>query len=1760
METGFFHREPDASGVRLLRSETFDLDGALSVCLAITDGLDRWYARASMHKAICPANIRIGEDGSVEIRNDASLPLSYFSPEQTGRMNRGVDYRSDLYSLGVVFYQLLTGQLPFTGGAAMEIIYGHIARQAVPPNRLNREVPQAVSNIVMRLLAKNAEDRYQSLAGLKADLQACLDAWQAEGAVPEFELGKADVYDRLQIPHKLYGRQAELEQLQHALERTAAGTAEMMLIGGYAGIGKSSLVQELHKPVTAMHGYFITGKFDQLKRNIPYYAIAQAFRELVRQILTESESRIQEWRSRLLTALGANGQLIINAIPDLEYVIGRQPPLPPLGATEASNRFRYVVQNFIGVFARPEHPLVLFLDDLQWADEASLELIELSLSGLDDSAFLVVGAYRDNEMEAGSALAAAIESIRSRVAVNQIQLMPFKQDTLCMLVADTVKVSPEEAAPLGKLVYRKTLGNPFFVGEFIKNLRRENLLNYHEGQWHWKLAEIESLQITDNVVDLLTQELSRLPDQTCRLLQMAACIGSRFDYRTLADLAEIAHEQAISLLQPALHAGLIFAPDAVFTANGADAHVYRFKHDRVQQAAYADIAESTAKEWHLRIGRRLNVSVADEHRREHLFDIAHHLNAGSELITSTEEKAALANLNLAAARMAKAAMAHESAWKLASSGLALLRQADESSAALYFALQLEQLESGFMSHRFQEVEATGRSMLAYASDKVQKARVYDVLVHACLYQDRHADGLALALEALQMLGVRLPAKPGKHAIAWRLWQCKKLLSQFDEQRLLDFSVEKEPIELLKHKIMSRAASASYVANPRLFPLLTFKQIELALERGRFSPGLPWALGGYAMVAIQGGGSIPLATRVGKLMLDSSLKNQSSQRLDSHGVRVTFLAHGAIFHWARHLLESPRLLYENYQAGLEIGEFEYACYSLVSALRAEVLGGRPLDELAEKLADGLDKAIQFRQKTSSDAVAIFLRYVTALRTEGWVKDEQTPPSTTRLTLLHQHLFEAMAAYTFEQFPHALECTRLAAPFLASAACMPSIPAWHFYHALCLLACYANMDRKQQSAARQQVSQLLKKLKLWARHAPMNYLHKWQLVQAELKRVQGRNREASEWYELAIASAREHGYLNEESLADELAARFYLGLGKLMYARMYMAEAYVRYRQWGATAKVRLLEKSYSRLLNGVAGTGSAQATLGMPPVEQHLDIDTVIKASNTLLGEIQLDKLLEKLMRLLIENAGAERGALLLLMDGVLQLQASIEGERIEVRQAMQVDENLPFSLSAINYVKRTGDQLVLGDAGDDIRFNGDPYIARTRPKSLLCIPLQKQGSLVGILYLENNLAADVFTPERVGLLQILSTQIAISLENATLYQDLERKIAERTHDLSIAKEAAEAANRAKSEFLAVMSHEIRTPMNGMLGMMQLANMEATNPSQKEYLETAQYSAEALLTILNDILDFSKLEASTLEFESISFDLIKTAESVINLMSPRAREKGIALQLDYQGELPRFVQGDVGRLRQVLLNLIGNALKFTEQGTITLRIAQLGEPPGRLRFTVSDTGIGIAPDALARLFKSFSQADNSITRRFGGTGLGLSICKKIVELQGGQIGVDSTEGVGSDFWFELTLPLSQPPIEKAAPREALVTPDGGMRILVAEDNEINQRVAQSLLKKAGHQVHMVADGRAAVAAAAAELYDVILMDMHMPEMDGLEATRLIRAMDMPYSAVPIVALTAAGQVSDVQTCLDAGMNYFLTKPIRVDRLRAVLMELAETAAS
>ncbi|MDB5764451.1 MAG: putative two-component system sensory histidine kinase [Herminiimonas sp.] len=1641
---------------QLVPSTLFNLEGALAVCISLSKSLREAHRHMEVHRALCPSNIRIRDDGLVELSMDAHAPLGYLSPEQSGRMNRGVDYRSDYYLLGVLFYQLLTGRLPFESDNVMELVHSHIAKQPVSPGMLNPELPDALCNIVIKLLSKNAEDRYQSIDGLLADLQHCRTALAETGAIPAFSPGRHDICDRLLIPQKLYGRAAEIEQLIGAFDRIAEGGAELLLVTGYSGIGKSSLVNEIHKPVVARHGYFISGKFDQLKRNIPYYAVAYAFRELIRQILTESESRIADWKIRILDAVGPNGQIIIDAIPEVVHIIGEQPPVSELGSAEAQNRFNYVVQNFVGVFTRPQHPLVVFLDDLQWADAASLKLLRLFMTDLAEPSLLLIGAYRENEVGAGDLLMQTIGKIRKNAKVTGIEVKALSEKSVTELVADTVKSSRETVAQLSRLIYRKTLGNPFFVGQFVKSLYNEKLLEFSNGTWHWDIAQIEALDITDNVVDLLTRELGRLPQDTQRLLRLAACIGSRFDSTTLAAVAEKIKTEMKGMLQPAVQAGLVMAPEMNVAGTTNSFPLYRFLHDRVQQAAYAGIPESEKKTIHLRIGRLLFISIPEEQRDERLFDIVQQLNEGKELLSNVAEMRELAELNLLAARKGKLTIAYETVLKHVAAGLQLLDRAGERASPLYFSLQLEQMETSFLIHRFNAVDQIGKSLLSYAGNSFQKALVFDVLLQSYLYQDRHVEAQAMALEALKMLGIELPEKTGKLKIIVRLLKVKRLMASRTTDELLDLPSQKDPVEILKEQLLSRALSASYVVNPAVFPILIFEQVQTILKNGSYTPASPFAMAGYAMVLIQGFGQIQSGFEIGKLVLALANRKRASARQDGHRVRVEYVVHALIFHWKQHLSSTVIPLYDNYRTGLQIGEFEYATYSLVAALRAELLMGRPLQPLLEKMQLALAKTNSIKQQISADAIAIGIGYASALigvaGEPAYARKNTEAAMPPRLTLMYRHFSESAKAYLLSDFKAALNSIEQSEIYLGSAACMATLPVFHLYYSLCLLACYPGMDEKQRSGALTKVRKFQKKLKLWSRHAPMNNLHKWQLVEAERCRVLGKLDRAAGYFDLAIKEAGRNGFLNDEALSNELAARFYLASGKEREARIHLEEAHARYADWGASAKVELLEKTYPDLLATAIKKRWIDATAPLTASRQSLDIETFIKASQTLSGEIHLDKLLEKLMRLLIENAGAQKGVLLLQKYGALTIQAMIEGEGIRLRQETAALESADISLGIINYVRRTRQNVVLGDARYDSQFNGDPYIGRAHPKSVMCIPLQKQSELVGILYLENNLAVDAFTPERTELLHILSTQIAISLENAGLYNELEQKVQVRTKALrekngalnqtltslkQMQKQLVESEKLASlGQLVAGVAHEINTPVGiGVTGASTLAEETEKIESLHQagtmkrsdldnYIGTASIISKLLLSNMERaatlIQSFKEVAIDQTSEERRTFRLKAYIDDVLLNLRPMLRNAGRQVTVD----CPDMIEVDTypGALSQVLTNFVMNALlhAFDQDnisGRMTIVVNEHYASSIELRF--SDNGKGIPQEYLPRIFDPFF----TTMRSKGGSGLGLNIVHNLVtgSLQG-RISVESAINKGTTF----ILNFPRNPIKKSIP--------------------------------------------------------------------------------------------------------------------------------------
>ena len=1642
-KTMFFRRASGAQTHAPHRGggELFNLDAALTVFLALINSLRDVHSRIELHQAFCTPNIRINEDGSIELRNDVSAPLAYISPEQTGRMNRRVDYRSDYYSLGVVLYELLTGRLPFESDNVMELVHSHIAKQAVVPSRHNPEIPEVVGDIVLKLLAKNAEDRYQSLQGLLADLQQCHAMLRETGIVAPFPLGESDICDRLQIPQKLYGREADVGQLISALNRITGGGVEMLLVTGYSGIGKSSLVHEIHKPVVARRGYFVSGKFDQFKRNVPYSAINHAFRELMRQILTESESRIAEWRAKLVKALGPNAQLVIDAIPELEYIIGKQESVT-LNASR--NSYNYVMQNFVEVFTQPEHPLVLFLDDLQWADAASLKLISLLMKSLDEPCLLLIGAYRDNEVDAGHPLMMTIDDIRKEARVSTIEVKALEQASITELIGDTVKSNRKAIMPLAQLICRKTLGNPFFVGQFLKSLYNEHLLQFDAGRWHWDIGQIEALGITDNVIDLLMKELRRLPASTRYLLTLAACIGNHFDLKTLATVSEQDEDEARAILQQAIGAGLITVYEAGLKAAAPAFDAYYFSHDRVQQAAYEGIPEREKEQVHNRIGRLLLMSMDAEEREERIFDIVHQLNEGRALLSDASERDELARLNLCAAKKAR----QSAAFDVHRACIEIAR--DFGDAALWplkqefiHELYMELINAAFARADYNEMERLCQVVCDNSASTQEAIDAKDMLIrcYAALYKPREL--LKTGIESLALAGIEVPRRLGRRHIVLARLRLKLALAGRDPLELANLPAAHDPQFLLQLRSSNLflAYGFTYLADSKVVLWVALEMIRKSIRFG-ISPFCAYAYVVWART---------LAGRLGK-QVDGYKFGKVSTGLgpERYLLGTVGIFQGIIRHHQEHLGLSLQPLMDTYVKAMETGDRAGAMVALSFSDAIRFQSGVRIDEGLVQIR----RDIGIYRKMDYSALLgvmipwalLFSRLVGASSAEiGNGLGQEDYADARKLAddpwgVFYVRAIQSTEEYLFGEYAaaraHAKEAMRLPGFDFGT----PSSGFLMFVYSLaCLGMCDARSSLARPAIAA--ATKMQRRFKEWARHAPMNYLHKWNLVEAERWRVIGNTEQAALHYDLAIKGAREHRFCNDEALANELAGRFYLHADKDMIARMHMEEAHAKYVEWGAFGKARQLEELYPLLLSRIAG-GLRE---GIAPVigagGQRLDMDTIIKASQTLSGEIQLDKLLEKLMRLLIANAGAQKGMLLLQNDGVLTIQAQAradaQGDTIEVRQALSFEESGDLSLAIVNFVRRTGEKVVLGDAGNDSQFSGDPYIERVHPKSVLCIPLQKQSELVGILYLENNLAADAFTPEHTELLEILSTQIAISLENAGLYTKLEQKIEARTQALrqkngelndtldslrQAQKQLVESEKLASlGQLVAGVAHEINTPVGvGVTGASTLAEETARLQTMyqagtmkrsdlESYVSTAATISKLLLSNMERaatlIQSFKEVAIDQTSQERRRVELKTYIEEVLLNLSPMLRKTMHTVTVDCPDALD--VDTYPGAISQVLTNFVMNALLHAfadgDHGKMAIVVRAPDASSVELRF--SDNGKGIPQEAIPKIFDPFF----TTMRGRGGSGLGLNIVHNLVTgtLQG-KVTVDSTLTVGTTF--------------------------------------------------------------------------------------------------------------------------------------------------------
>ncbi len=1440
----------------LIRTRPLPLAECLDVAIAVVEILGGIHAARVVHKDINPSNIVFNQKtGDVRLidfglstvlsRHDAAAKnpdtidgsLPYMSPEQTGRMNRSIDYRSDYYSFGVTLYELLSGSVPFAADDSLEMVYAHIAQAPEDLNVRNPAVPRILSDIVMKLLAKNAEARYQSAAGIRADLEECRRGVIERGSVEPFPLARWDIPSRLEIPEKLYGRADEIGTLFQALERVTHGTRELILVSGGPGIGKTSLVRELHKPMTRLRGSFVSGKFDQFERNIPYAALTQAFGEFVRHLLTEPEDRLTIWKQRLEDALLPNGRIMVDLIPELELIIGPQPPAPELGPKESHNRFQFVFRRLIRAFCRSGHPVVLFLDDLQWADSPSLNLLELIMTDGEIGHLLLVGAYRDNETPPGHPLMAVRDVLENAgLSITDLALGPLSVGEVAGLIGETVHGDPALVDPLAAIVHRKTGGNPFFVREIMRSLYAEDLLRFDATRacWVWSLDRIAEQDITDNVVCLMSEKIRKLDDAGRRALMMAACIGCVFELDLLVQASGVAPPVAAESLRDAVDQGFV-APvgDEYCSTTGeageplaACAATYSFCHDRIQQAAYSLIPEDERPALHRFIGRTLLGRDRPGQDDQHVFDTVNQLNCSVGLIDDRAERHELARLNLRAGQRAKTSAAYEPALEYLNAGIPLMGEDGwRDDYDLTAALHIHAMEAAFLTSRWDEMERLGSVILTNAASVLDQAKVYEIRIRACYALHRLSEAVEMAREILRKMGVVFPAKPSKAHALVGLIRLRYALRGRSVEALVDLPEMTDPVYLTITRILATVAAAAYAVVPELLPLIVFKLVDLSLRFGN-GPSAPFGYSTLAIILCGPVGQTDEGYRFGKMSLELS---------DELGARDAKPGAACVFNffarpWKEHLRDCIEPLLHTYHAGLDAGDVQYAAHARFGYSLFSFWAGKELNGVYEGMAATHDAMSQLNQDTllhslgrTHQAVANLLghaQYPCRLVGEHYDSVECLPrfiEAREFMALFGIYFYEMFLCYVFEEYETAVVRAESARTCLDSVRGMIFVPLFQFYESLARLARCRAQSSAERKAAIAGVGSNQKKMMRWARVAPMNSLHKYYLVEAELYRVKGKITRALEHYEQAIALARRNRYLHDEALAYECAAGFFQEHDRLLIAKAYMSEARYRYEAWGASAKVQLLEERHGHLLSTPSrGKQARSGDCRSPSTSERgsqigLDLESVLRASRAISREIDWPVLQKELIRIVRETAGAQRAALVLENEGRFSVEAEQgpETEDIIALQSEPVHASPRIASSIVNYVARTQEPVILDDASTEARFAGDSYIVENEPKSILCCPLVHQGHTTGIIYLENNLAAGTFTEDKIELLRVLSSQAAISLENARLYEsrkraeadlrlahaDLEDRVRERTAELTQANAELrnEIAEREKAE-------------------------------------------------------------------------------------------------------------------------------------------------------------------------------------------------------------------------------------------------------------------------------------------------------------------------------------------------------------------------------
>ncbi len=1598
-----------------------------------------------IHKDLNPSNIVV--DGALttvkitdfgiasrlaRVHREATSPdrlegtLAYLSPEQTGRMNRAVDHRSDLYALGATFYEMLTGRVPFVASDAMELVHCHLAVRPEPPNAVQPAVPEALSEIVVKLLAKDPEDRYQSAYGLVRDLDQCRRQWSEQGKIEPFPLGSHDVASRFQIPSRLYGREAEIAAMAESFERVSNGATELLILAGASGTGKSVLVGEIQRAVTERRGHLVGGKFDQFSSHSPYASLIDALSELVRQLLGEPPDQLARWRETIIKTLAGNLGVVADVIPDVTHITGPPPPVADLGPTEAQHRFNLVFRQFIGTFTSPDHPLVLFLDDLHWGDAASIRLLRTLVSDPDAHDLLVIGAYRPEEVEPGGHLLQALEAL-DPARVRRLDLGPLTLEVVIDLVADALRTSREEATSLGALVHERTAGNPFFVGQFLLSLTEDGLIRFaaDTGRWLWDLPAIRERGMTDNVVELMAGRVGDLPTATQEALRVAAVIGNTFDLGTLAATLPRSPADTAATLDDAVRAGLVLPLGQThelvlegLEVGDPDEIVYRFLHDRVQQACFALLSPADVSAIHLQVGTLL----LDRLRRgadEDLFDVVAHLNGGIDALTEAERRWELAGLNLEAGRKARTSNAYEAASACVQAGLRLLPfDSWDEHYELAFSLRLLQAQVLTVLGHHGEADGVFDELSNRARDRIDRAVACDVRSEALHPAGRPAEAYAVGRAGLEHLGVHFPATPEEAAE-----ETEALFSRLVDpsviERLTRLDVGDDEA-MLAGRLFWRALIGAYWSAPGDLPLVAGKNVDYVLHQG-LTPHVATSFGFIGMLILMQG-HFDAAMAYG----DAALA--MAERIDEpfYRGRAELVGRVMTVAWKQPFAASEAAFHENSLVCYSTGDLEFVSHCMIAAYISCLMAGRDCPAILERCERWLDFCVTYAPLEAGQArirAASLRRLMAADPRPGdpWPVDAEAIiaeyAEEGNLTDVCESQAElARIATLFGDYATAHAYSALAEPYIDAGA------------AGTLLLVYLFRMHYAIAAARlgdlAKVDELLAKMRPFAEFNPDNFHSYYTLVAAERARAAGDPDEAAVGYVQTIEHAGAHGYVLLEAFANELLARHYRERGH-RFALAHFQEARALYLECGARGKAVALDEEVPELRRpSTTGSGRGLGLFVTPTTDRgsaHLDLGTALKASLAIAGEIALDRVVDRLVAISIENAGAERGVFVSVDGDELRVEADgVAGGEIRRHESRPLDgedELVPTGL--VRTAARTGEAVVQPDA--------------------LVLPIVRKGETSGVLYLENKLVSGAFTPERLALLEVLSGQMAISLENALLYAHLEEKVADRTQELSdaLANVSAMQTQMVESEKLAAlgslvagMAHEINTPVGiavtaashlvertaELRGAWHAGSMKRS--ALDRYIEGVKDTGHLILTNLersNELVQsFKQVAVDQSTEERRTFRVRSYLDDILRSLRPKLKRTPHLVEIDCDPDLT--LTSYPGALAQILTNLVLNSVVHAYAEGVSGRIIVAATShDGGVRLEYSDDGRGIPDELRQHIFEPFF----TTRRAAGGSGLGLHIVYNLVTQRlGGTIAVDSKPGCGTEFTIDIPDAVSE----------------------------------------------------------------------------------------------------------------------------------------------